>query len=103
MARIQKARHHVESRGLAGAVWPDQADNLALADGKVHVRERDEPAEAHGNLLDFQCRRASQHHACSLTSRFEKAIGATGSAWLRRLANLSASDGTMPRGNTNRI
>jgi len=27
-----KADHHVESGGLAGAVWPEQADDLSLLD-----------------------------------------------------------------------
>ena len=77
VGRIQKAGDDVEGRGLAGAVGPDQADDLALADRKIHVRERNEPPEMHGDLLDLQCRCGSRHHACSLASRSENATGAT--------------------------
>ena len=103
MGRIQKAGDDVEGRGLAGAVRPDQADDLALADREIHVRERNEPAEVHGHLFHAQCRRGSCHHACSLASRSENATGATVSIRFGRLANRCASDGTMPRGNTNRM
>ncbi len=43
--RVQKARDDVEGRRLAGPVGADQADDLALADRKIHVRECHEPAE----------------------------------------------------------
>src|SRR5436309_1466015 len=103
MGWIQKAGNDVERRRLAGAVRPDQADDLALANRKVHVRERNETAEMDGHLFHPQCRRGSCHHACSLASRSEKATGASVSIRFRRFANRCASDGTMPRGNTNRM
>ena len=79
VGRIQKAGNDVECRGLAGAVGPDQADDLALADRKIHVRERDEAPEVHGHLLDLKAV-AGCHHACSLASRSANATGATASS-----------------------
>src|SRR5207249_10895184 len=103
MGWIQKAGNDVERRGLTGAIGPDQADDLALADREIHVRERNKPPEVHGDLFHPQCRRWSCHHACSSASRSEKATGATVSIRFLGFANRCASDGTMPRGNTNRM
>src|SRR2546428_3780545 len=38
-ARRQYARQHVDQRGLARAVWPDDRHELALADGEAHAVE----------------------------------------------------------------
>jgi hypothetical protein len=45
------ARDHVEEGGLAGAIWPDQADDRALGDREVDIRDRDQSAELLTHLL----------------------------------------------------
>ena len=52
----------VEDGGLAGAVGPDQPEDLALRHLEAHVGERRQPAEADGEILDAQ-----QRHAASPT------------------------------------
>ena len=44
----QRARHAVEQRGLAGAIGPDEAEDLALADGEGHGVEGGEAPELLG-------------------------------------------------------
>ena len=56
----------IEQRGLAGAVRTDQADDAARGDGEAHVLERDDAAEAHGDVGDFQQRRISADFGASL-------------------------------------
>src|SRR5437764_5003633 len=50
--RFQKAGDDVESSRLAGAVRPDEAQKLAFIDDEIHVGDRNEPAEMHGDMLD---------------------------------------------------
>src|SRR3569833_2865757 len=44
----------VEGRGLAGAVWTNEAYNLTLPDRERHVGYRQQPAEAHSDVFDRQ-------------------------------------------------
>src|SRR5690606_9742761 len=46
------AADQVERGGLAGAVRPDQAAELALPDAEVEVRDGDEAAERHGHVVE---------------------------------------------------
>ena len=43
--RPQKAGDHVEDRGLAGAVRPDQAGDAPLLDGEAAIPQRVQAAE----------------------------------------------------------
>src|SRR4029077_18644786 len=49
---LVEARDQVEERRLAGAVGPDQADDLALAHVERDVVDRDDPAEPSRHVLD---------------------------------------------------
>ena len=49
-----EARHDVEQRGLAGAVRPDHADDLAARDGERDAGERDDAAEAHADVAQLE-------------------------------------------------
>ena len=53
----------VEQRGLAGAVRPDQPEDLALLDGERDAVERDDAAEAQSDVADFEQRRAPDGRA----------------------------------------
>ena len=44
----------LNKRGLAGAVGADEAEDLALAHGEGDILQRDEPAEADGDVLKPQ-------------------------------------------------
>ena len=50
----ERPRDDVEQRALARAVGPDEADQLALADGEAHVVERGEPAELLGDPVHLE-------------------------------------------------
>jgi hypothetical protein len=54
--RLVEAGHAVEDGSLAGAVRTDQRGDVAAADGKGEVVDRDQAAEAHGQVLDRQDR-----------------------------------------------
>ena len=61
------AADRVEQRRLAGAVVPDEPDHLAGHGVEVDVVDRDEPAEAHGEVL------GGEHRAVGVAStRFER-------------------------------
>ena len=66
--RPVQARDHVERRRLAGAVRADQPDDLALADVERDVVERDDPAEAAGDVANLEQR----HGRSTLRSRASK-------------------------------
>jgi hypothetical protein len=51
--RVQ-ARQAVEHRRLAGAVRPDEADDVAGRDDEGHPVERDDPTEADRHILDLE-------------------------------------------------
>ena len=48
------AGHRVEAGGLAGTVGADQAEDLAPLDLEVDVVERDDAAEAEGDVVDLE-------------------------------------------------
>src|SRR4029453_49578 len=50
----ERPRDDVEQRALARAVGPDEADQLALADGEADVVERGEPAELLGDAVHLE-------------------------------------------------
>src|SRR6476646_3984363 len=50
----ERAADAVDERRLAGAVWTDQADALALSNGKIDAVERDEAAETFAQTRDFE-------------------------------------------------
>ena len=52
------AGHHVEAGGLAGAVRPDQAEDLALLDVEGHLVERGDATEPDGDVVDLEDRLA---------------------------------------------
>src|SRR5262245_52370346 len=58
------AGDHVEERGLAGAVRPDDPEQIARRDREAHVRHGGETAEALRHALERQERRLA--HACAL-------------------------------------
>jgi hypothetical protein len=64
LARIRpvQPRDHVEERGLAGAVRPDQADDLAGVDVERDLVDRDDPAEPARHVADRE-----QGHATSVS------------------------------------
>src|ERR1044072_3669514 len=51
---IERAADAVDEGRLAGAVRTDQADALALGDGKIDAVERDEAAETFAQTRDFE-------------------------------------------------
>src|SRR5690606_21629593 len=59
--RLVEAGQAVEHRGLAGAVRPDDRGDLALVRGEREVVDRDQAAEAHGQVLHLAQRRARIH------------------------------------------
>src|SRR5256885_9010869 len=48
-------------RSLAGAVRPDDREDLALADGEAHVRQRRQRAEALGDRRDLEDYAVARH------------------------------------------
>src|SRR5690242_18661160 len=99
----QESRDDVEGRRLACTVRANQADNFALIDDEIHVRDRNKAAEVNGNMLDRQrwlllCRlRVHYRASCILAS----AVGATfGSSFTPNHFSIA---GTMPCGRTNTI
>ena len=97
----EEAGHDVERRRLAGAIGPDQADDFALRDMEVHIGNRDQAAEMNGDVFDAE--NCISHHACSSTARSETAMDARLVPPARARPSFEASDGTMPRGITNRM
>src|SRR5260370_40659494 len=79
LARLIKAAEAMEERRLAGAVRPDQSENLALALIKRHIVERDNSAE---------------HNADFANGEQDVALRDCGSAHLR--ATAGASTATLP-------
>ena len=60
LGRLVDAGHHVEAGGLAGAVRPDQAEDLALADGRSSTSSSAiDAAEPQGDVVDLEQRRPS--------------------------------------------
>ena len=57
--RPVEAGNRVEERGLAGAVRPDQTDDLAFVHRQRHVVDRHQPAEPHRDAIGFQQWRAA--------------------------------------------
>jgi len=53
-ARLVEAGQAVEHRGLASAVRADQGDDLFFLDGQGHAVDRQQAAEAHAQIFDFQ-------------------------------------------------
>src|SRR3954467_14873113 len=53
-ARLVEPGNAVEHRGLAGAVRADQRCDGAALDLERNVVDRNQPAEAHGQMLDTQ-------------------------------------------------
>ena len=54
LGRANETADHVEQRGLAGAVGPDDPDDLALVDRRGDLGERSEPAEADADVVDVE-------------------------------------------------
>ncbi len=52
--RLVEAGDAVEHRGLAGAVRPDQRGDVVAADRERDVVDGEQPAEAHGQVLDLE-------------------------------------------------
>src|SRR4029077_17969480 len=52
--RLEEAGYDVERRGLARAVRPDQADDLALAHLEIEIGDGNKAAEMHGYVLNRQ-------------------------------------------------
>ena len=48
----QQGRQHGDRGGLAGAVWSEEAEDLAPPDREVHVIHGDEVAEPSSKVLD---------------------------------------------------
>ena len=48
----EKSVEHVEERGLAGAVGPDDAEDLVLANREAHVAQRLQSEKGLGHLAD---------------------------------------------------
>src|SRR5262249_9858617 len=104
----KKPSKDIECGGLAGAIWPNQADDLTVADTEIHVGQGDEPAKLHRDVLDREddlswfatCR----HYDLSPTSELP---ANTIPAALRldrvQFAIQCSSAGTMPRGRTKTI
>ena len=61
-ARLVEAGQAVEDGGLAGAVRADDRGDLAAVGGKGNIVDRDQPAEAHRQMLDREqrCLRGSR-------------------------------------------
>src|SRR5690606_35118743 len=59
--RLVEAGEAVEDRGLAGAVRADDRGDLALVGGERKIRDGNEAAEAHDEVLDLEQRRARAH------------------------------------------
>src|SRR5690349_8152199 len=57
--RADDAGDAVEQRGLAGAVGADQAEDLSAVQVERHSVERDDSAEAHGDVAHPQHRHAT--------------------------------------------
>jgi hypothetical protein len=51
---LEEAGEHVEQRGLAGAVWPDERMNGALLHPQVHAVHRPEATELLGEPVRLQ-------------------------------------------------
>ncbi len=98
--RFEEARHNVEGGGLAGTVRPDQAEDLPLFDFEVHIRDRVQATELYADMLDAED--GLGHYVRSSAVR---SLTMTGLGFAGRKANASfgASDGTIPRGSTNRM
>src|SRR5262249_28788140 len=47
-----QARHRSQRRGLAAARWAEQHQELAIADIEIELAQRDDIAEALGDLID---------------------------------------------------
>src|SRR5437868_8821487 len=60
MLRPVEAVDHIEHRGLAGAVRPDNGADLALADVERHVGDRLHAAERERHVLDCEDRLAGR-------------------------------------------
>ena len=54
LGRLVEAGDAVEHGGLAGAVRPDQRGDVLAPDIEGHIVDGDEPAEAHGQVLDLE-------------------------------------------------
>ena len=52
----EHAGDHVEQRGLAGAVRPDDGEDLALGDREAHIVDREQAAEALADALHLEQR-----------------------------------------------
>src|SRR2546429_3479051 len=59
-----EAGDQVEERGLAGAVRPDDADQLAGSDGERDVMRRHDPAKALAQSLDLEQRTQIGRASC---------------------------------------
>jgi aspartate/methionine/tyrosine aminotransferase len=57
----EHAEDHVDRRGLAGAVWSEEADDLAGLDREAEVAHRLKRTERLAEVLDLQDRRRSCH------------------------------------------
>jgi hypothetical protein len=49
-----KSVDHIEHRGLAGAIWPDDRENLAPLDGEADPVERGNSAKGQSNGVSGQ-------------------------------------------------
>src|SRR5690606_35630910 len=54
----QKTGYHVEGSGLARSVGADQAQEFTLVKVERHIRDGDQAAKMHGDVLDLEQRRA---------------------------------------------
>src|SRR5207247_2132166 len=63
----EQAEHHPQGGGLARAVRPDQAVQLALLDGEVETGQRRAPAQPPVHALQFnrRCQRRAPYTCCT--------------------------------------
>ena len=67
MVGREHAGDQVEQRGLAGAIRPNNREDLPLADREAHAIDRGEPAEAPRDLID--CEQAHRRSSVSRSVR----------------------------------
>ena len=68
--RLVEPGDHVEERGLAGAVRPDQADDLPRLDVERDIVDRDDPAEPPRHVANLE-----QRHRLELSTAAGSVIG----------------------------
>ncbi len=92
LGRLVEAGDAVEDRCLARAVRPDESGDLAAPGREGEIVDRDQPAKAHGQVVNLQdCAVARTHPAPSLTSDPEMDLRSLS-------ATVASREPTRPRG-----